>query len=150
VVHGRHQKVGGKTLSGGGGGFAGPATTEVGTATAPVTGVDPTDTAVTGRLTAAPTATIAVPVITEPSGALRLTNEYTTAAGIRHPSNTGPCPITLNGIRANGNLLNGALELLPGQSASWYTAPAAAVAIVVGAWDCPSGGALLTYDIPLA
>jgi hypothetical protein len=71
------------------------------------------------------------------SSALRLTKRVHDGGRDRAPSNTDPCPITLNGIDANGNLLNGALELFPGQSATWYKAPAAAVAIIVGAWDCP-------------
>jgi len=84
--------------------------------------------------------------------AVRLTNEFTTQFGIGHPTNTGECPLGINGLDENGRLVpgfEGHLVLQPGESVPWYHAAPGSVTIAVAAFnDCP-GHAQLTYDTPV-
>ena len=81
--------------------------------------------------------------------AVQLTNEFTTAAGIGHPRNTGECQIFIDALDDGGNVLQ-ELALDPGDSRDWFSPPQGAVSIwVVCHSDC-SGRGELTYDTPVA
>jgi hypothetical protein len=83
------------------------------------------------------------------NNAVQLTNEFTTSAGIGHPTNTGECPIFLDALGAAGNSLKN-LSLNPGESRNWFSPPEGAISIwVVCHSDC-SGRGELTYDTPIS
>jgi len=81
--------------------------------------------------------------------AVQLTNEFTSAAGIGHPMNTGECPIFLDALDASGNSLT-QLLLNPGEGRDWFSPPAGAVSIWVVCHSGCSGRGELTYDTPLS
>jgi hypothetical protein len=76
------------------------------------------------------------------ANAVRLTNEFTTPAGIGHPTNTGECTLFLVAFDGDDKVVN-ELQLDPGQSVDWYTPPAGAVAIFAACHEeCPGTGEL--------
>ncbi len=79
--------------------------------------------------------------------AVQLTNEFTTSAGVGHPTNTGECRIFLDALDANGKSLH-QLTLDPGQGVAWFTPPSGAVAIWAVCVNNCSGRGELTYDTP--
>ena len=79
--------------------------------------------------------------------AVQLTNEYTTMAGVGHPTNTGTCQLFLDALNASGEVIL-QLPLEPGESRDWFSPPDGAVSIwVVCSSEC-SGHGELTYDTP--
>lgn len=62
--------------------------------------------------------------------AVQLTNEFTSAAGIGHPMNTGECRIFIDALDLGGNPLK-QLSLDPGDSRDWFFPPVGTVSIWV-------------------
>jgi len=81
--------------------------------------------------------------------AVQLTNEFTTAAGIGHPTNTGECQIFIDALDEAGNSLE-QLGLDPGDRSDWFFPPSGAVSIWVVCTSGCSGRGELTYDTPTA
>jgi len=81
--------------------------------------------------------------------AVQLTNEFTTAAGVGHPRNTGGCPIFIDALDAAGRSLE-QLLLEPGQGQAWFSPPAGAASIWVVCSSQCTGHGELTYDTPVA
>ena len=81
--------------------------------------------------------------------AVRLTNEFTTPAGIGHPTNTGECQIFIDALDGAGNLLL-ELTLDPGESRDWFHPPPGATSIWVVCNSGCSGRGELTYDTPMS
>jgi hypothetical protein len=95
-------------------------------------------------------ATVNPPCPGTKADSIRLTNEFTTAQGIGHPTNTGECKLFLHGLDAQGELTDNSLTLLPGESANWFRASSGSVAIVVACANDCSGRGELTYDLPVS
>ena len=84
-----------------------------------------------------------------PSNAVKLTNEFTTPAGIGHPTNTGDCQIFLDALDAGNNIIL-ELALDPGESREWFRPPSGAVGIWVVCNSGCTGRGELTYDTPMS
>jgi hypothetical protein len=81
--------------------------------------------------------------------AVQLTNEFTTPAGVGHPTNTGTCQIFIDALDANGHSLL-QLALDPGDSRDRFHPPDGAVSIWVVCHSGCSGQGELTYDTPIS
>ena|SRR5215471_8233755 len=80
--------------------------------------------------------------------------------GVGNPANIGNCPISINGLDANGvvcgypagtpgNTTNANLVLFPGDTVQWYTPPSNAEKLVFTAFsDWYQGQAILEFDTP--
>lgn len=88
-----------------------------------------------------------------PAGQIRiLTDETTTKLGISHPTNSGSCRISLNGLDREGRPIIGgaAVELIlqPGESAEFYAPPPGSAVIAAGAFaDAGPAGGSFTCDL---
>lgn len=81
--------------------------------------------------------------------AVQLTNEFTTSAGVGHPTNTGECQLFLDALDGAGQSVR-QLKLDPGEGSPWFSAPEGATSIWVACSSDCSGRGELTYDTPMA
>lgn len=83
------------------------------------------------------------------SNAVQLTNEFTTPAGVGHPTNSGECTLFLDAFDAAGRSVR-QLQLGPGEGREWFAPPPGAVSIWVACHSDCSGRGELSYDTPVA
>jgi hypothetical protein len=75
-----------------------------------------------------------------------------TVYGVGNPANIGSYPLSIGALDRSGTLLNPShpLELMPGESATWYYPPANAYKIIAVGWRNYYGTTTLEYDTPNA